>query len=47
MTPKFEVWLSQEKIVKIEAEDLEHAYEVAESKFSQDKWNVDKVQTLE
>jgi len=47
MTPKFEVWLSKEKTVTINAEDLEHAYEVAESKFAQDKWNIDKVQTLE
>ena len=46
MTTKYEVWLSQEKIVTIKAEDLEQAYEIAEAKFHSSKWNVDKVQPL-
>jgi hypothetical protein len=46
MTAKYEVWLSQEKIVIIKAEDLEQAYEIAEAKFHLTKWNLDKVQPL-
>jgi hypothetical protein len=46
MTAKYEVWLSQEKIVIIKAEDLEQAYEIAEAKFHASKWNLDNVQPL-
>jgi hypothetical protein len=44
VTPKFEIHLIKTKIVEINAEDKDHAYEIAERRFPLDKnWDIDSV----
>lgn len=44
MTLKFDVHLIRTKVVTINAEDKDHAYEIAETRFGANKnWDIDTV----
>lgn len=48
MTSKYEIHLIRTKVVPILAEDKDHAYEIAETKYGLDKhWEIDKVIEIE
>jgi len=44
MTPKFDIHLIRTKVVSINAEDKDHAYEIAEKRFgSKLNWEIDTI----
>jgi hypothetical protein len=48
VTPKFDIHLIRTKVVSINAEDKDHAYEIAETRFGLDKnWDIDTVKEIE
>lgn len=48
MTQKFEIHLIRTKVVTINAEDKDHAYEIAETRFGLDKhWDIDTIKEVD
>lgn len=48
MTQKFEIHLIRTKVVSINAEDKDHAYEIAETRFGLDKhWDIDTIKQVD